>query len=560
MTMRRYAVILPVLIVLLAAAIFIAASGQEGAQAETKKPTQTEQSGKSQSTTGSDSTWGDSSTDTWGDSSDSSSTGTGDDSADAEGDIGEGGTADGGAVLSVGDTENVAASNRLSSVKVIKQNTDDDEEEWVRFCFRDNIQTLIDGKAAAFAVIGPDPEMGETATDVELDDSRDNCVLAGFDSKSDVRSYTLGAVEGGVVKNRDDEKNIADSVKLDGGRSTSTGNGRTSGPDLTGIKVSKALNRVQYYFDEDLDEDGTGDAGSFGFYTERGDARTGSEMVSVNGRIATVKFSDDDQVDNARRGFVKAGAVQDTGGTDNPVGSLGGRTSNPDLTDVSKSGADTEYDFKFDDNISQDVDASDFVLMTDNGDEIEGESADVDGKKVHVSFERAIEDYDTDSIVLAAVNPDADTSNSGDSSDTDNSDEELTLGVKKLGSSNTRAGRTTGPDLVSISTDANDRRMTLTFDEKVNDEDDDYDASGIYIATDDDSLVQADRVLEIEGKKVYVKADENLLDSLVGVTLEGDSIEDPEGNGNPIGTVAHGTASKLGTTKSLYGHTYGHTR
>ena len=43
---------------------------------------------------------------------------------------------------------------------------------------------------------------------------------------------------------------------------------------------------------------------------------------------------------------------------------------------------------------------------------------------------------------------------------TDDSDEELTLGVKKLGSSNTRAGRTTGPDLVSISTDANDRRMS----------------------------------------------------------------------------------------------------
>ena len=69
----------------------------------------------------------------------------------------------------------------------------------------------------------------------------------------------------------------------------------------------------------------------------------------------------------------------------------------------------------------------------------------------------------------------------------------MTLGVKKLGSSTTRKGRTTGPDLVSISTDANDRRMTLTFDEDVDDEDSDYDASGIYIATDDDELVKADR-------------------------------------------------------------------
>ena len=40
---------------------------------------------------------------------------------------------------------------------------------------------------------------------------------------------------------------------------------------------------------------------------------------------------------------------------------------------MKKASADTEYDFTFDDNISQDVDASEFVLVTDNGKEIEGE-------------------------------------------------------------------------------------------------------------------------------------------------------------------------------------------
>ena len=40
-----------------------------------------------------------------------------------------------------------------------------------------------------------------------LDDARKNCVIASFDSDSDVKSYTLAAVEGGVVENRDDEKN-----------------------------------------------------------------------------------------------------------------------------------------------------------------------------------------------------------------------------------------------------------------------------------------------------------------------------------------------------------------
>ena len=63
------------------------------------------------------------------------------------------------------------------------------------------------------------------------------------------------------------------------------------------------------------------------------------------------------------------------------MGSLGGRTSNPDLTGASKAGADTQYDYTFDENVSADVDASDFVLYTDNGEEIEGEAADVDGTR-----------------------------------------------------------------------------------------------------------------------------------------------------------------------------------
>ena len=75
-----------------------------------------------------------------------------------------------------------------------------------------------------------------------------------------MKSYTLGAVEGGVVENRDDEKNIADSMALSGGRSTSTSN-RTTGPDLIGVRVSKTLNRVKYYFDEDLEDDSSADAG-----------------------------------------------------------------------------------------------------------------------------------------------------------------------------------------------------------------------------------------------------------------------------------------------------------
>ena len=448
------------------------------------------------------------------------------------------GLADRAADLSVGATENVAVANRLSSVRVVWQNTSDDEEEFVRFCFGNAVQSLDEGKASSFAVVGPDPAVGERAIDVTLDDAHENCVIAGFSAGTDVRSYTLAEIEGGVVKNRDDEKNIADSAPLRGGRSVSTRD-RTAGPDLTGVRISKALNRIAYHFDGELDEHARADAGSFGFYTARGDARTGSKIVSVDNRVVRVEFGDDDQVDNARRGFVKAGAVRDGGGSENPVGSLGSRTSNPDLIGARKAAAETQYHYTFDDNVWPRVAPANFVLYTDNGTEIEGESAEVDGHEVHVTFPREIEDYDSGDIVLAAVNPQADTPNETDG---DGSGEPITSGAKAIGSQTTRRGRTTGPDLVSVSTDVAGRLMTLRFDERVDDDNDTIDASRIYIATDDDALVKANRIVEIEGETVYVKADENDLESLMGVTLEPDAIKDPAGNGNPLDTLAHDRA------------------
>ena len=368
----------------------------------------------------------------------------------------------GAADLGVGDTADVAVANRLRSVRVVKQVTHDDEEEFVRFCFRTAVQRLDKGKASSFAVVGPDPALGDTATDVTLDGADANCVIAGFRAGTDVRSHTLGAVEGGVVSNRDDEKSIADSAPLSGGRPVSI-RSRTAGPELTAVRVSETLNRVQYHFDELLDEHGGGDAGAYGFYTARGAIRTGTRIVSLDDTVVTVEFGRNAQVDDARRAFVTAAAARDRSGAGNPAGSIGGRTRRPDLTRATMTAADTQYAYSFDENVSAGADASDFVLYTDTGQEIAGESVIVDGRRVLVTFPRATEDYDSGEIVLAAVDPDTGTP-SGDRG------EAATLGAAAIGSRTTRPGRTTGPDLISISADAGRRLLTLTFDERVDDE------------------------------------------------------------------------------------------
>jgi hypothetical protein len=532
MTMRRYAVTLTVMIALLAAAIFLASGGpQHSAQADTVKATATPTATPSTS---------DNSTDNSSDNS--------------EGDIGSNGSDTGGTVLDgVGETQNVDPGNRLDSAKVIRQNVNDGQEEYARYCFTDQIQSLNTSKADEFAVMGPDSSTGVSATDVRLDENRDDCVIAGFQAGTDLKGYTVAAVLGGVVKNRDGQRNVADTISLSNGRGMSSDD-RTAGPDLVKVRISKNLNEVQYTFDEVLDK-GSANASNFGFYSKAGGHHTGSSVVSTFNKTVTVKFDSNDQVDTGQRWFVTSGGVQDTDGIDDVLGTTSGKTDAPDLTSVTRDASDTEYDYKFDENVGN-LDASDFLLYTNDGTEIQADSISTDGDVVHATFSQDIEDYPNE-ITIGAVNP-SDASDSSNSDTSDSSDGTMpTIGAVDLSSTNiTRRGRTTGPDLTGVSKNADDQRITLTFDEKLDDSSDNTDASGIYLATSDNRLVQADSILSIKGHKVYVKANKTDIKALKGIVLEAGAVTDKQGNTNPLSADVWGSGDTIsGSSSSLYSHT-----
>jgi hypothetical protein len=451
----------------------------------------------------------------------------------------------------VGETDNVDPGNRLSSVRVIRQNVNDGEEEYARFTFKDDIQKLDTSKASDFALVGPDPGEGKTAQDVRLDENHDNAVIVGFESGTDMKSYTTAQVLGGVVKNRDGQRNVADSISLDNAHNNTNDN-RTAGPDIVKIRVSKNLNRVEYFFDEDLDK-GSANASDFGFYSKAGGYHTGSSIVSTFDRKVTVKFNSNDQVDTGQRWFATTGAVQDTNGIENVLGDVGGSTDAPDLTSVSRDASDAQYDYKFDENVG-DVTASDFVLYTNDGTEIQAQDVNVDGDEVHATFDSDIKDYPKD-IVIAGVNPSNASTDDNTSDVTDGTTP--TVGSVKIGSSDLmRSGRTTGPDLVGVSKDADAERITLTFDEKLDDGDSDADAAGIYLATSDNRLLQADKILSIDGKKVYVKANKTDIKALEGIVIESGAVTDKQGNDNPLTTDVWGSGDTLSSSGStLYSHT-----
>jgi hypothetical protein len=426
----------------------------------------------------------------------------------------------------------------------------DGEEEYARYCFKDDIQSLNTSKADQFAVAGPDSETGKTADDVRLDENRDHCVIAGFASGTDLKGYTTAEVLGGVVKNRDGQRNVADTISLNNTRDSSSDN-RTAGPDLVKVRVSKNLNRVEYVFDENLDK-GSANASDFGFYSKAGGYHTGSSVVSAFDRTVTVKFDSNDQVDTGQRWFTTTGAVQDTNGIQNVLGDVGGSTDAPDLTSVSRDASKTEYDYKFDENVG-DVSASDFLLYTNDGTEVQAESINTDGDEVHATFNQDIKDYPKD-MVIAAVNP---SSASDDNSTSESSDGTTpTVGAVDIGSSNiTRSGRTTGPDLIGVAKNADDQRITLTFDEKL-DDGDNTDASGIYLATSDNRLLQADKILSIDGHKVYVQANKTDIKALKGIVLESGAVTDKAGNDNPLTTDVWGSGDTIsGSSSTLYSHT-----
>jgi len=527
MTFRRFAAKLPMLMALIGAAILIAVgAGVLGsARADSTKPAQPS---TTQDSTG---------------STNSTNSGTGEDN------IGPNGSATGGTVISgVGDTANVDPGNRLSSARVIRQNVNDNEQEYARYCFKDDIQTLDKSKAGDFAVLGPVTDDGMTASDVRLDENHNDCVIAGFDSGADLKSYTMAVVQGGVVKNRDGQKNIADTVALDNTHTTSS-NHRTAGPDLLRVRISKVLNRAQFIFDENVDK-GAGDAGSLGFYSKAGGYHTGSSVVSTYNKTVTVQFDSNDQVDTAQRWFAKNGAVQDQNGTANPLGTTSGTTDAPDLTSVSRDSGDTQYDYKFDENVG-DLSASDFVLYTNDGTQIQAEDITTDGAVVHADFKSEIKDYPKDIITAAVVPANAD--NSGDTSDSSNGTVP-TIGEVSLGSSNvTRSGRTTGPDLTSVSHNAGDQTITLTFDEKLDDSNENSDGSGIYLATSDNRLVQADSIESVNGHKVYVKANKTDIKALEGVVIDAGTVTDKAGNDNALTSEIWGSGDTVtGSGSGLY--------
>jgi hypothetical protein len=422
---------------------------------------------------------------------------------------------------------NLSFDLRLINATIDRVNLDSDEQEFVRFQFGTQIDEVVD--ETAFLLVGLDPK-DVVKSEVAFRDEDDlDTVLVGFPARTDVHSHTLATAAPGAVQTVSNESNIPDSVPLTGSN-VGTGNGLTTGPDLLSVDIDANLERAVFVFDEQLDESQKPSATSFGYYTDSGLDPRGSDVVSVEDNTVTVRFDEEggDQIEDAARLWVDAGAVSDTAGNTNPVGAFGEQTSAPDLQAIEDGPGQTQFEFVFDDEVTE-AKAASFAVYTADGTRYTAESVTrPDSQRVRAAFPK-IQNFG-DEVVLASVDREAVKADGG--FDTPN-----TVGALPIWIAGLAQGGTTGPDLIGVQLDAKTGQATLTFDEDI-DDDKTYKASDLYLITTSGQMVAAESIVESHHRTMIVTFRPNVAKAADGLTINAGAVQDFQENGNPLDTLA----------------------
>jgi hypothetical protein len=430
-----------------------------------------------------------------------------------------------------GSTDRVSPGLTLAQVSLREVDLDDEREEFTQFCFASPINDV--GSAGSFVLAGFDSKNSTQATSAVLDEEDQNCAVVGFEADTDVRSYSLGAVETGAVTARDGEVNVRDSAALSGiGEEGEARRGATSAPELQRVTIDSSLDQATYIFDENELSAGSGGGERFGFYPQDGQPRTAEEVVSVEDSRVVVQF-EEGVLDDARRFFVQAGAVTDEQGTENNLGASGFRTAAPEVVQVSAI-SESEYDFRFDEAVEGEQ-AGRFFLYTADAESLSGTTVTRPSPEtVRVTFPDAMDI--SGSIARAAV---ADNAVQGLGSGATGS----TISTAVIAGGQGDQGLTSGPDLIAADLDADTGRVTFTFDATLTQ--DSPNAGAFALITDSGDVVEAREIVnvtggEVTGNTVIVLFDETTGQAAALASVDTGAVQDQQGNPNPIATVEVG--------------------
>lgn len=400
----------------------------------------------------------------------------------------------------------------LSSVKVISENLNDTNAEYVQFTFS---RTIIDvANPHGFVLVGFDSDTMIKSQTAQIVHDNPDSVLVGYQPGTDVKAYSLAQIASGVVQNEAGRTNMPTSVPLADGQAVDA----VAMPLLTAVDANSTLNQVTYHFDRNLDAK-SANAADLGFYTLDGRMVTATSIVT--GDLNTVIAQFDHQVQDAVRYFAQAGAVTDDRGVTNPASAIGAPTTAPDLTAVSELIGNTQFEFTFDQPV-QNVNAENFSVYTPDGTQVKGASAVQPAPNVvRVAFP-AIQEYGQ-SVTLATVHPDAVASNDG--SATGN-----TIGLHTVGHA---VGVTAGPALQGVVIDPTTGQIRYVFN-KVVDDNEAYDPADFALITAAGDVVPARGFVGVDGNSVLMIFDAAAVKAAHAVTVSSGAVQDFQGDTNPL--------------------------
>lgn len=418
---------------------------------------------------------------------------------------------------------NIDISLQLKQVQIKKFDPDDTEDEFIEFVFGNKVLDIIE--PSAFKLIGVSSSEVISAIEVNRNEKAPNALIVSFPSGIDPTDYPLAAVAPGAVASIKGEVNPGDSQVLLGAKVKDSL--ATAVPKLVDIQVEPSLERIIYVFDQKLEET-PGKPFDFGYYSLEGTLHKAEAITSVNDNKVIAKFNErgGDQVEEAVRGVVLAGGVRDKSGLPNPIGSLGGLTTSPDLVEVYNGPARTQFDFKFDKDITNPQPEA-FDVYTRLGKAYPAVDARLVGSNVVRVTVPAVREFD-DEVVFGTTKPGAVTGDKGFDTPSTIGGIVLTKG-KKLKDD---IGVVAGPELINVQSDAKGSMVKFIFDEKV-DDDQIADPNDFSLITQSGTVVTGASFVDADDNWVVITFEPAAIKAANSAMVVAGAVVDFEGNPNP---------------------------
>lgn len=416
---------------------------------------------------------------------------------------------------------NIDVNLKLVGAQIVKFDPDDTDDEFVEYLFGEKVLDIYD--PSSFKLIGVSSAEVVSGRQVFRDEKNPFGLIVGFAPGTDPTNFALAAVEPGAVGSVKGEVNPGDSELLIGSKVKDSL--ASAVPKLVDVRIEPSLERIVYYFDEKLDESVV-DPSLFGYYSFDGQLHYPSRITSVNDKEVIAKFNENegDQVEEAVRAVVFAGAVQDKSGLPNPTGSFGGLTTAPDVVKVYHGPTRTQFDFAFDQDVTSPIPAA-FSVFTRLGKAYPATDARLISPGIVRVIVPSVREFSEEAI-FGSVQPGAVTGDSGFG--TESTGGGLVVSNKKLDD----VGVVAGPELINVQVNAKESMVKFFFDEKV-DDDQFADPSLFQLISVSGAVQPGVAFVDADVNWVVITFSPSSIKSAQTAMISANSVRDFEGNGNP---------------------------